>query len=331
MRFTDSEIASTGAFLVGELERLDPTLYEPLADFTWSRDIDLREDVTIADEVTSFMTSTYAGGFGGMGSGKAWIRGPESTIAKVSVSGSKVMTPMTPWGMNVDYDIFELHKSMQVGRSIDVQKFEAMRLKHQLDIDIQVYLGDDQVGVKGLLNADDRVQKMELDAFDPKTSTPEQIIDYFNTILNDAWKVTQYVRMPDTMLLPPAFFAALASKQLPNTTMNMLEYITKNNLVVSNGGSLTLRPVKWLANEAVNQGRGRIVAYTKAKDVVRFPLVQLQALPVQYRDFKQSVPYFGALGGVEFVRPEMVYYGDFKEAVLKATVGDAQVGKDKAA
>lgn len=330
MRFTDSEIASTGAFLVGELERLDPQLYEPLSDFTWSRDIDLREDVTIADEVTSFIYSTYAGGFGGMGSGKAWIRGAETTVGSVSVSASKVTTPITPWGMEVSYDIFELQKAMQVGRPIDVQKYEAMKLKHQLDIDIQVYLGDDQVGVKGLLNAEDRVQKMDLDAFDPQTATAEQIIDYFNTILNDAWKVTQYVRMPNTMLLPPAFFAALASKQLPNTAMNMLEYVSKNNLVVANGGSLTLRPVKWLADASINEGRGRIVAYTKAKDVVRFPLVQLQSMPVQYRGYKQCVPYFGALGGVEFVRPELVFYGDFKAGMKMARVGSSKVGAAKA-
>ena len=78
MRFTDSQIESTGAFLVGELERLDPTLYDPLADFTWSRDIDLREDVTIADEVTSFVTANYAGGFGGAGAVKSWISGTDT-------------------------------------------------------------------------------------------------------------------------------------------------------------------------------------------------------------------------------------------------------------
>src|ERR1700688_4558988 len=34
---------STGAFLVGELERLDQKLHDPLVAVTWSRDIDLRE------------------------------------------------------------------------------------------------------------------------------------------------------------------------------------------------------------------------------------------------------------------------------------------------
>ena len=43
--------------------------------------------------------------------------------------------------------------------------------------------------------------------------------------------------------------------------------------------------------------------------MVRFPLVQLQSMPVQYRNYQQSVPYYGALGAVEIVRPEMVYYG----------------------
>ena len=67
-------------------------------------------------------------------------------------------------------------------------------------------------------------------------------------------------------------------------------------------------PVKWLA-DATLFATPRIVAYTKARDVVRFPLVQLQSMPVQYRDYQQCVPYYGALGAVEIVRPEMLYYG----------------------
>src|SRR5580765_6904879 len=53
MTFDQLTVDSTGAFLIGELERLDPTLHEPLATVTWGRDIDLREDVTLADEVSS--------------------------------------------------------------------------------------------------------------------------------------------------------------------------------------------------------------------------------------------------------------------------------------
>lgn len=101
MRFTDAEISSTGAFLVGELERLDQELYAPLADFTWSRDIDLREDVTIADEVTSFMLANYAGGFGSIGgSGKSWIKGMDHTrpaALRRNVEGHDAAYPVGPW------------------------------------------------------------------------------------------------------------------------------------------------------------------------------------------------------------------------------------------
>ena len=311
MRFTDAEISSTGAFLVGELERLDQELYAPLADFTWSRDIDLREDVTIADEVTSFMLANYAGGFGSIGgSGKSWIKGMDTTPARVSVETSKVTTPLTPWGMEVSYSIFELQKAMQVGRPIDVQKYDAMKFKHQLDIDQQVYMGDEGIGVKGLLNNDAVVAKSNLGSVNVKTMSAEDAVNLFNTVLESSWKATQYIRIPDTILIPPALFAALSSKQLPNVDKNVLEYVLQNNIAVSNGGKLTIRPVKWLNDSSINSGNGRLVAYTKARDVVRFPLVQLQSMAPQFRDFMQSVPYYGALGGVEFVRPEMVYYGD---------------------
>lgn len=311
MRFTDAEISSTGAFMRGELERLDQELYAPLADFTWSRDIDLREDVTIADEVTSFMLANYAGGFGSIGgSGKSWIKGMDTTPARVSVETSKVTTPLTPWGMEVSYSIFELQKAMQVGRPIDVQKYDAMKFKHQLDIDQQVYMGDEGIGVKGLLNNDAVVAKSNLGSVDVKTMSAADAVKLFNEVLEASWKATQYIRIPDTILIPPALFAALASKQLPNVDKNVLEYVLQNNIAVSNGGKLTIRPVKWLNDSSINGGNGRVVAYTKARDVVRFPLVQLQSMAPQFRDFMQSVPYYGALGGVEFVRPEMVYYGD---------------------
>lgn len=311
MRFTDAEISSTGAFMRGELERLDQELYAPLADFTWSRDIDLREDVTIADEVTSFMLANYAGGFGSIGgSGKSWIKGMDTTPARVSVETSKVTTPLTPWGMEVSYSIFELQKAMQVGRPIDVQKYDAMKFKHQLDIDQQVYMGDEGIGVKGLLNNDAVVAKSNLGSVDVKTMSADDAVKLFNEVLEASWKATQYIRIPDTILIPPALFAALASKQLPNVDKNVLEYVLQNNIAVSNGGKLTIRPVKWLNDSSINSGNGRLVAYTKARDVVRFPLVQLQSMAPQFRDFMQSVSYYGALGGVEFVRPEMVYYGD---------------------
>lgn len=313
MRFSDAEISSTGAFLVGELERLDPELYEPITDFTWSRDIDLRTDVTIADEISSFILSTFGGGFGGTAVGKkSWIAGMDNTPAQVGVAQTKVSYPVTPWGMEVSYSIFELQKAMQTGRPIDVQKYDAMRTKHQLDIDAQVYVGDTEIGVTGLLNSDDQVTSSNIGAYTAGTTTPAEVIQMFNDVLAAAWAATSYTRIPNRLLVPPQLFTDLVGTQLPNTDKSLLNFVVENSLTRANGGSLQIHPVKWLADSTLFADP-RIVAYTKARDVVRFPLVQLQSMPVQYRDYQQCMPYYGALGAVEIVRPEMVYYGILKD------------------
>ena len=41
-RFTDSAIASAGAFLVSELEKRDPIVRVPLTSFTYARDIPIK-------------------------------------------------------------------------------------------------------------------------------------------------------------------------------------------------------------------------------------------------------------------------------------------------
>lgn len=307
MKFNDATIQSTGAFLVGELERLDPELYAPIADFTWSRDIDLRNDVSIADEVSSFILSNYAGGFGGTGVGKkSWITGLDTTPAQVGVSQTKVTSPITPWGMEVSYSVIELEKAMKTGRPIDVQKYDAMRMKHQLDIDQMVYVGDADVGVTGLLN-NASVTSANVGAI--TSSTPvATILSIFNTVLENAWAATKYTRIPDRILVPPAVFTILVGTQLTNTDKNLLNFILENSLTRANGKFLEIWPCKYLGDSNYF-ATPKMVAYTKARDVVRFPLVQLQSLPVQFRDYMQCVPYYGALGAVEFVRPEMVYYG----------------------
>src|SRR6516225_5325465 len=60
MTYDQATVDSTGAFLIGQLERLDQTLNMPLVEFTWSRDIDIRTDVSPADEIASFTNSAFA-------------------------------------------------------------------------------------------------------------------------------------------------------------------------------------------------------------------------------------------------------------------------------
>lgn len=327
-------VDSTGAFLVGELERLDQTLHNPLASVTWGRDIDLREDVTIADEVSSFTLSTYgsAGGLGtgnGIGSGKAWIGKNTDQITGVGLDIAKLPFPLRPWGVELKYTILELESAAKLGRPIDNQKYEGLQLKHQMDIDEQVYIGDTTTGDTGLVNntlVTNASNVANGAAGTPawSTKTPAEILQDFNAALSSVWAASAYAVIPSRVLLPPAQFGYISTQLVSAAgTVSILKYIQENNLLTTSGrGKIDIYPSKWLIGAAAGGTIGteggpapgttydRMVVYTKDKQRVRYPMTLLQRTPIQYESIYHKTTYFCRLGVVEVVYPETIGYRD---------------------
>lgn len=319
---------STGAYLVGELERLDQTLHEPLAAISWDRDIDLREDVTIADEVSSFTLSTYAsaGGLGtgqGIGNGKAWIGKTSDQITGVGVDLAKIPFPLTPWGIEIKYTILELESAAQVGRPIDQQKYNGMKLKHDMDIDEQVYIGDTANGATGLNNNAlvTNVTNLPVGGGNSAawaTKTPDEILADFNFAITSVWAASAWAVMPNRVLIPPPQFGALSTAKVSQAgNMSVLKYVIENNVIATSGsGKLEIEPCKWNIGGGVGgtvgtaNGHDRMVVYTKDKERVRFPMTLLQRTPVQYESIYHKTTYFCRLGVVEVVYPETIGYFD---------------------
>ena len=319
---------STGAFLVGELERLDTTLHMPLTSVSWQRDIDLREDVTVADEYSSF-TQTGFGSQGSLGAGngirngKAWIGKVTDQISGVGVDTGKTPQPLTPWGLEVKYSLLELASAAKLGRPIDDQKIEALKLKHQMDIDEQVYVGDANIGATGLVNAA-TVTNVANVAAGASTSTfwsqktPTEILADVNSLINSVWAASGWAVMPNKILLPPVQFGYLAATIVSNAGgISILEFLLKNNVINSAGqGKLTIVPCKWCQGAGVGGTIGtpgahdRMVAYTQQKNRVRFPMTMLQKTPIQYDAIYHKFTYYCRLGIVEVVYPETIGYRD---------------------
>jgi hypothetical protein len=322
-------VDSTGAFMVGELERLDQTMHEPLATVSWQRDIDLREDVSIADEVTSFTISTYAsaGSLGtgaGIGNGKSWIGRQTNQIVGQAVDIGKIAHPLRPWGEEIKFTVFELESSAKMGRPIDQQKYAALQLKHQMDIDEQVYIGDLTTGDTGLLNnslvtnisnfPDTGTGSSSLWA----NKTPDQILADVNEAITSVWTASAYAQMPDRILIPPVQFGLIATAKVSDAgNISILKYIKENNVrTTSGGGEILIFPNKWCVGAGAGGTIGtpgtvdRLVAYTKAKNRVRFPLTMLARTPIQYDSVYQKSTYYCKLGVVEVVYPETIGYFD---------------------
>ncbi len=322
LTFDRRTIDSTGAFLIGELERLDQRLHDPLVAVTWSRDIDLRSDVTIADEVSSFTNSTFAAVGGTKAGGKAWAGKDANSIAGMQLDIGKTANPLTLWAMELSWTVPELESAAKLGRPVDAQKFNGMQLKQQMDIDEMVYVGDTDLGYKGLLNSTAVVNVAAVAngaAGSPAWifKTPDEILADFNELLTSVWQASGWALMPSEVRLPPAQYGYLATQKVSQAgNLSILTYILENNITTKSGGKLNIQPLKWCIGAGVGGTLGqlgtvdRMIAYTKAEDRVRFPMVPLQRTPLEYRSIYQITTYFGRLGVVEFVYPETVGYRD---------------------
>lgn len=314
-------IDSTGAFLIGELERLDQTLHEPLYNVTWGRDIDLREDVSIADEVSSFTNSSFATPGTPETTGKNWIGKNTNAIAGPALDIGKTSSPLYLWGIEIAYTIPELLSAQQLGRPVDAQKYQAMQIKYQMDIDEMVYIGDTALGKYGLLNSTSVTSASVATGAGGYTEwvekTPDEILEDVNSLLETCWAAAAYAVCPSKLLLPPAQYAYICSQKVSNAgNISILQFLEDNSISLKiNGKKLDIQPCKWLTGRGTPAGSpeaatDRMVCYTQDKNRVRYPLVPLQRTPLEYRSIYHITTYFGRLGVLEIVYPETMYYAD---------------------
>lgn len=314
---------STGAFMVGELERLDQTANEPLVEFTWSRDIFIRSDVTAADEVASFTNMAFAMAGGINPQGINWVSHEGNAIAGPSLDIAKTPQAMRLWAAEVKCTVPELVQSQQLGRPIDASKVEAMNLKRNIDLDRLVYLGDSDEKFGGLINSDDKVGSVSNVQNGAKgtpqwrTKTADEILRDVNDVLTSAWGESGWKVMPNRLLLPPDQYGYIAQAKVSEAgNMSILTYVLENNISARSGTPLDILPLKWL----VGAGDGgtpmqlgtvdRMVAYNRDKKYVQYPMTELQLTPVQFRSLFQIVVYWARFGQVEFRYGTTVAYRD---------------------
>ncbi|EIU7558143.1 MULTISPECIES: DUF2184 domain-containing protein [Providencia] len=307
-------IDSAGVFLVGELERMDQTLNLPLTSVKWTRDMPLRSDISIADEVSSFTNTDFASVGGPNPNGKNWMGKKGTAIAGIELSIDPTRNNLTPWAQEVGWTVLELASAQKLGRPIDTQKYEGMKLKWQMDTDEQVYIGDSELGVPGLLNLPS-VSPVAAAAPWTATTDPDVIVQDINLVLTDAWVRSGYAVCPGKIGLAPELFGLLASKKVSSAgNISVLEYVKINTIAFQeNGEPLEIVSMKFASKRGAG-GAHRIVAYTQDEKYVRFPMVPLLNTPLEYRGMQQLTVYYGKLGQVETPYSNTISYLDIPAA-----------------
>lgn len=335
LTYDHNTIDSTGAFLVGELERLDQTLHQPLYSYTYTRDIKFRGDVSIADEFSSFTVSNYGSSRGQMASGIHWIGKNSNAIVAPQIDIAKIVYPLTTWGMTLQWTIIELEAAQRLGRPIDQQKYDSMIVSYNTEVDQVVYVGDPQIIIDpgsgavatGLLNHSLVTNSTNATNGSWASATPAAILADVNELLNSVWAASGYAVCPDKLLVPPTIFSLLniplsitaANGSIAGAATSVMTYIEDNSICNSiNGRPLDIQPCKWLATSADgntilvpgSSGHTRMVAYTNDINRVRIAATPMLRTPIEYRSINQLTTYYSKVGVVEVVYPETIGYRD---------------------
>ena len=316
MTFDQMTIDSTGSFLIGELERLDQTLHDPLVAYTWARDIDLREDVTMADEVSSFTNSTFAMAGGISPTGINWISKDATAISGIGLDIGKTAQNLNIWGSEVRYTLPELASAQKLGRPVDQQKYDGMKIKWNMDVDQLVYIGDPtNYGYTGLLNSAAVTTTNVAAGASGSTlwsqKSPDEILADVNTLLTATYIQSGTAIVPDELRVPPIQWSYLVSQKVSSAgNVSILQFLRDNSMCnAANGKPLNILPVKWLTGRGVG-GANRMMCYTKDKNRVRYPLVPLQRTPLEFRGIFNITTYYGRMGQVEIVYSDTLQYAD---------------------
>jgi hypothetical protein len=310
--FDQVAIDSTGVFFQTELTRVDPVLNQPLADFTWSRDVDIGP-LDIGDEVTAFDVMKYTAVGGIQPGGKSFIGSKTTEVGNVGLDTERKTSPTFVWAEAVQKTVIELAQAAKLGRNLDSSLLDALNMKKNVDLQNQVYLGDTLQAVRGLVNqagvtAANVVTGVGGLLWTQKTD--DEILRDINEILVANWAATGYTTMPRRLGLPPIKFAMLVSRKIANGSMSLAKYLSENSIAMNtNGVALEIVPMRELVGAGVG-ATDRMISYTKRKDYLRIPLSSVQSTPMQYKDLYQRVVYYCRVGVIELVKPETLRYAD---------------------
>lgn len=309
------------SFYVNQLDNLDKRLYMPLTSVSWGRDIKLRSGITMSQESTSFIQSTFAApgtlsqGNVNTGGNMPWVSPEATAIPGVMIDGTRLVKPLRPLAREVSFTSIELERSQLLGQPIDSMKTDALNLLYQMNTDQMVYIGAAEVGATGLLNSALVTAGNVVNGIGGSplwsTKTPDEILADVNTLLQSTWVASAYAVCPAELRLPPLQYSLICQMKVSSAgNVSVLKYLEENSIALKiNGKALNIQPVKWLVGRGVSV-TDRMVAYTNEENRVRFPMVPIRRETAYYQGIRFAAPYLWLFGEMEFPYPECAQYAD---------------------
>ena len=272
----DAAVSGGMAFLVGELEKRDERLREPLTSVDWPRDIPVESGGGFVDAITSFNVSYGSTG----GTNDGLMQNESNELHDVQAAIDKYHIPYFIWGHIIRVPRIDQQKLQQVGRSLDSIFDKGLHLAHDKKLGENVYVGFTKQGTYGLVNSPNIVTVTAA----PHTSggtdtqwvnkTPDEILADFNRVLTGTIEASGYDRrgMANHILIPWAQYTDLVNRKVDEgSATSVLTYLQENNIANKQNIDLYIEPTQWCKGRGTNN-TDRMVAYRNDKEMVKMDI-----------------------------------------------------------
>jgi len=214
----------------------------------------------------------------------------------------------------------ELNMAALMGIALSSEKADGVRKIMERFLFDLALTGNSEKAMKGLINwTGVTAGDVPADGTGSVTwwsaKTPDQILRDINVGIMAVRAATNTVITPNTLLVPDAVFADLATRRISSGgdgAMTVLDFLrTKNSYTAMTGLPFVVKPLLEL-NTADPGGDGRAVLYENSRDVARFHLpLPFQFLPVfQKNSLQWEQVGIVRTGGTEVRTPKGIIYLD---------------------
>lgn len=222
-------------------------------------------------------------------------------------------------GSGWEWNLEEVNQSALYGIALNTEKaFYASRSVDQMLYDIAM-VGSTEKNWKGFCNSTlvpraDAASTGTGSSTYWKDKTVDNILADVNDLLTGIRTVTKEIEWADTLRLPPSAFRLAATRRLGagDGMITLLEYLRQNNIYTAETGSrLDIGTIRDLET-ASQDGGGRMVAYRKDPEVLRFhlPMPKRQLDPRSKSLMGFETGLIARTGGVEIRLPYAMSYLD---------------------
>ena len=228
-------------------------------------------------------------------------------LPRVDVSGKEFTSPIRALGASFGYNIQEIRAAAFAKKDLNQMRANAARETIEEQIDRLLALGDTASGIPGFLtNASVPAGSVSGGTWATKAaSDPDLIPDDITARLTTMVNATKGREYPDTLLIPEAQFALIATTRRVDQPITILAHIRAAFPRIT-----TIEPWYRLAG-AGSGATDRGVLYKKSNDKLGAEVPQeFEALAPQEHNLEFVVPCHARVGGTVIMYPLSMSYMD---------------------